>query len=709
LSNPLQSTKLRFSCAALVFVVALGIYLRTLAPTVTFVDSGELIVAARYLGVAHPPGFPLYVLLAHLATLLPVGDVAVRVNLASALFAALAAAVLTLVLAEILSGSYRIPDIDRSRNRSGSRKGRRSTGDDGTNGRGNARQFLIAFIPAFVSGLLLIFSRTLWSFATIAEVYTLNTLLVLVVFLLLLRWRRTILKAQKFYSPVRRTKSRFGQQVASDLLPDGQNNHRFLYAAAFVFGVGLGVHHVTVGVTLPALALLVYRSEGWEFYKSRRLLYAALIALAGLFMVYSYLPLSASRSPVMNWGDPRTLQRIWWHISGRQYQVFLSFSLEQMINQLWAFSALAANEFGPWWLPFGLILAAVGFVDSFRRDKTIFYFLALLVIGDLAYALNYEIAEDKGAYYLPTFVSLAIAAGLGARCILAHVHERTKARYIAAAVLTAFLPPAAAVAGNYSLSDHSRYFLARDYVNNIESTIAPHGMLLTTDWQVYSPLLYVSEIERQRPDIIAIDLNMLRRSWYFDYLKRAYPDLLEQTRDKVASFLEDLKAWEQDPEAFDRSGQLTQRIDTHFREMIIAFIATHMQMSRVYITNEVALDHNGPYRELTKQINASYQLVPQGLVFQLSLDRSFADLSELSPQTRGLFDGTLKFEPDDVVALKVKPVYLNMLLNRGRYLAAYGHHERAIEAFKQVLVLDPALEPAREGLSASLSSRRTNR
>ena len=90
--------------AAFVFVVALLIYGLTLAPTVTLVDSGELIVAARFLGVAHPPGFPLYLILAHLVSLLPFGSIAFRINSASAIFAALACGILTLVAAELIAG-----------------------------------------------------------------------------------------------------------------------------------------------------------------------------------------------------------------------------------------------------------------------------------------------------------------------------------------------------------------------------------------------------------------------------------------------------------------------------------------------------------------------------------------------------------------------------------------------------------------------------
>jgi len=96
----------------------------------------------------------------------------------------------------------------------------------------------------------------------------------------------------------------------------------------------MGVHHVTVALTLPAIAVVVYRTEGLKFFTSRRLLYAALISVGALILVYSYLPWAASRSPAMNWGNPRSLQEIWWHITGRQYRVFFSFSPATMGAQL---------------------------------------------------------------------------------------------------------------------------------------------------------------------------------------------------------------------------------------------------------------------------------------------------------------------------------------------------------------------------------------
>ena len=137
------------------------------------------------------------------------------------------------------------------------------------------------------------FSRTLWAYATITEVYALNAMLVLLVFFLVARWRRRIIETRRHPSAA----------VAK--------HDTWIYAAAFVFGLADGVHHVTVALTLPAIAVVVYRTEGLKFFTSRRLLYAALISISALILVYSYLPWAASRSPAMNWGDPRSLQEIW--------------------------------------------------------------------------------------------------------------------------------------------------------------------------------------------------------------------------------------------------------------------------------------------------------------------------------------------------------------------------------------------------------------
>ena len=352
------------------------------------------------------------------------------------------------------------------------------------------------------------FSRTLWSYATIAEVYTLNTLLILIVFFLMLRWRRCIIADRKDK----------GKAVTI--------HDSLLYGAAAAFGLGLGVHHVTMALTLPAVAFVVYRTEGLRFFTSRRLVYAALISISAMVAVYVYLPFAASRSPLINWGNPRSLQEIWWHITGRQYQVFLSFTPTIMGEQFVEFCRMLLREFGPAWLPLPLALVFAGFATAYRQDRTAFWFLLFIVIANLAYDLSYQIAEDKDAYYLPVFISVAIGAGFGIRWLIqmTAVKSMSFGTSCGVAAIAVVLASAIAFAGNWPFNNRRHYFIAHDYVENLLSAIESNGLLLTQDWQVASPMFYAQQIEQRRRDAKIVDVNLLRHSWYFDYLIRTYPD-----------------------------------------------------------------------------------------------------------------------------------------------------------------------------------------
>lgn len=80
---------------ALLMLASLALYVHTLAPTVLPADSGEFQLVANVLGIAHPPGYPLYTMLAKLSTLFPIGEPAYRVNLFSALTSSLTLCVLS--------------------------------------------------------------------------------------------------------------------------------------------------------------------------------------------------------------------------------------------------------------------------------------------------------------------------------------------------------------------------------------------------------------------------------------------------------------------------------------------------------------------------------------------------------------------------------------------------------------------------------------
>jgi hypothetical protein len=116
-------------------VIALAAYFVTLGRSVGQADTFEFQVTAPVLGVAHPTGYPLYVLIGKLFSLIPLGGMAMRVNLTSALAAAISAGLVTLIL---------------------------------------GRRLGAAGLVAALGGLAFAFSPALWSQAVVAEVYALN-------------------------------------------------------------------------------------------------------------------------------------------------------------------------------------------------------------------------------------------------------------------------------------------------------------------------------------------------------------------------------------------------------------------------------------------------------------------------------------------------------------------------------------------------------
>src|SRR5438445_8086369 len=123
---------------------------------------------------------------------------------------------------------------------------------------------------------------------------------------------------------------------------------------------------------------------------------------------------------------------------------------------------MSLREFCLTWLPLPLALAFAGLVNAFKKDRTTFWFLLFIVIANLAYDLSYEIAEDKDAYYLPVFISVALAAGFGIRWLiqLAAVKSMSFGTSYCVAAIAVLLASATAFAGNWPFNNRKHYFIA---------------------------------------------------------------------------------------------------------------------------------------------------------------------------------------------------------------------------------------------------------
>ena len=435
-------------CGITVGLVSLGLYLATLAPGLTWAhdsgDGGELAAAARTLGIAHPPGYPTYLLLAHVFTLLPVGEVAVWTNL----FSALCAATTSVLLAFVLMGM-----TDR-------------------------------WSVAIGAGLALSISPLLWSQATVTEVHALNGLFTALLLVLLSLIRPGVRRTQR--------------QSAC-----------LAMAVGCVWGLSLG-NHPTALFCAPLAALALWRLH-------RAGLLGAIGVVLGL-AVYLYLPLRAAANPPINWGDPRTLDRFWWMVSGTLYHPFLfSTPIAYLPVRLLAWANVLSRQFG--WI--GLMVTALGGMALWETDRASLGVTSTTVALCSIFAIAYN-TSDSYLYLVPALVSLGLWLGMGLNWLLSvpGAWARWTARMARlGAVLTIALALVAAICRFPVQNLHSERT-----VYDFEATVlgrAPAEALILSQRDTYTfSLWYFQHALGRRSDVTVVDLGLLEYNWYTARLSR---------------------------------------------------------------------------------------------------------------------------------------------------------------------------------------------
>jgi Protein of unknown function (DUF2723) len=541
--------------AALVLLV----YILTLAPTVTFWDAGEFIAAAKTLGIPHPPGTPLFVLIAHVwAMLVPVGEYAVRTNLLSALLSAAGAGFFFLIAHQSIQKLT--SDLEEPTAR------------------------MLSLAGGAASAMVGAFTFTNWQNSNETEVYAIATFTIAAMGWLVHVWRRyrgterapRILLLIVYLAGVS-----IGNHLLALLVGPGivmflantvwrapaanpvEQRAEWAQVAvvagvwALLIGTGLGSTALILVGGLCFLSAAVYAFLGGA---GGFALLTVLIAAVGV-TPYLYLYIRSAQNPPINEAAPATFHALLAVIRRAQYPPRTPFddptvshgpdnpgrTLALFGIQLadyfvyfvwqWAKSAAAFVQVLMTLVFFSLGLR--GSLSQRRADRAAWWLLLFLFLitglGLVVYmnfkpgfarwfesypAGNDHEVRERDYFFVVSFIVWGIWSGMGLVMIGRGVLTRwASARRFAPAVLILALFPLALNWTAASRRQGPDARLAADFAYDLLNTTPPYGILFTYGDNDTFPLWWAQEVAGIRQDVTVICLALANTDWYMRQLR----------------------------------------------------------------------------------------------------------------------------------------------------------------------------------------------
>jgi len=553
---PVTAVKPPYLMAACVSLGALILYVLTLAPTTQFWDTSEYITAAYTLGIPHPPGNPLFVLMAHVFGLLPVARAyAERINLFAAFTSAISAGCWFLI----------------------------------------AERWLRSFVPvlwprriaALAGALVSATAFTVWNQSVVNEkVYTLSLLSIALILWLIVRWddqpageaHDHHLLLIVYLLALTATNHMMGVLVGPVVLillypplkkqrpvSDAERSiewSQFLVVTSvwgLLMTLGLESWQPIAVAGVLFLAALVYASSAGN---ASFAVAALLVAVVGL-SVYTYLPIRAAFHPPINEGEPTTWRALWDVIFRVQYgkpsifdnptQAPGSGNTGHTAALYWAQVVNYAQYFGwqfahDWSDRVQRVIAVVfAFVGGFgamrhwRADRRTALAMSVLMFTftlALVFYLNFKYGfslhpeqplaahevRQRDYFFMVSFAIWGIWVAMGLAAMLEGVGDWFRERQPDATRRWLYGSPILALAlvplfGNRLTASRKGETLARDFASDVLQSVEPYGVLVTAGDNDTFPLWYAQEVEGIRQDVTVLNLSLANTDWYIRQLQ----------------------------------------------------------------------------------------------------------------------------------------------------------------------------------------------
>jgi hypothetical protein len=557
--SDLETNRPPYRAALLVAALVLAVYVGTLAPTVTFWDAGEFIAAAYTLGIPHPPGTPLFVLIAHVwGKVIPLGEFAYRTNLLSALLSAGAAGLFFLIAHESLRGL--------------------ADGFDGVHAR------VVRVGGAAAAAVLGAFGFTNWQNSNETEVYSVATFTIASMGWLVHLWRR---------------------QRGTERAP------RLLLLIVFLAGISIGNHLLALLAGPAIVAFLVAtlrghpagdaarRREEWGQVAVVAGVWALLIGTGlgsttltglgalcflgaaafaatgggGLFALvslaiaavgitpYLYLYIRSGQNPMINEAAPATFDALLAVIRRAQYpprtplddptvahgpdnpgRTLSLFGL-QLLNYFQYFDWQWARTLGAGVRTAVTVLFVAlglqGLLQQRRDDRpgwwllfTLFLVTGLGLVVYMNFKPGFSLAYDRypegqdhevrerDYFFVVSFIVWGIWAGMGLASLARGVAQASDgARRLAPAVLALALLPVALNWNAASRRHGPDARLAADFAYDLLNSAPPYGVLFTYGDNDTFPLWWAQEVAGVRQDVSVVCLALANTDWYMRQLR----------------------------------------------------------------------------------------------------------------------------------------------------------------------------------------------
>ena len=496
-------------------LVVFALYAVTLAPTTQFWDTSEYIATGHILGIPHPPGNPLFVLLARTWEILlaPFGlSVAARINLFSAFMGATAHALWFLLVHHIL----RYFSSDRT----------------------------VRLAGAFAAVLVSATAFTVWNQSNVNEkVYTVSLATIALLSWLLFRWQENLGKGK---------------------------DDNLLVLMIFILALSVG-NHLMAFLAAPAMLAFVLLVKPSTLLNWRLYVAGVIAGVLGL-SVHLFLPLRAGLDPIINEADPTCpsfgsalVSIVTWGKAGcvalsegiargqytdpgqpgagtiaRQAPLHYQFlNYFQYFDWQWARALAGAQPLlAAARLPFTMVFTGLGIwgsIEHLKRDRSSFlYVLTLfgtLSVGLVSY-LNFKYGysvpapesvplsghevRERDYFFIVSFSMWGLWAGIGIVALWQELGRRVGSLARATPVLALALMP---LALNWTFASRSHDWSARDWAYNLLMSVEPYGILFTNGDNDTFPLWYAQEVEGVRQDVTVIVTSYLNTPWYTKQLR----------------------------------------------------------------------------------------------------------------------------------------------------------------------------------------------